>query len=1064
MQKIKRNIARSLIFALIISLVPMNFSLEDPVGYAAPATIHIESESTYPENNILGVEVNPLIKFNFKEKIKIKDKSKIKISSDAGVFAVDFENDISLSGKKTTLKIDINSKQRKGVYNLRKNTAYKITLEEGALELTGSNGQSALNKQEFLYFITGEEETKGLVAEKYSSSDKFYDDIRSTSNTQLNSDGNIYIKFNHEIEWNEDEEGIKDGNDALKHFILYEKPELKENKYYSYKIDKQPVDVKKKVDIANVDIIKDNSGKKTILQITPKEALRNLNEYQIKLLKKEILISTNNKFVLKDEISTSIWTKSLDDNTVPEWKTALLAKDIKKDNKVPTENAYVIHGAPNYNSSKPIILYVKGEVIVRPQIIGSLPLVLSGVKLYESHKDSKIDMNLEVIRNYKLEYVYDINGILEKTKISISPDQTLNSGKEYKLDIAKGTFVTRGNKELEDINLRFVIEGDREKVTEIYKTEVHINDKKTENTINTLFDYHLKKENNKFKNEVSLKLKGYNFTEDIKEVRLVKKNNIQNTPDIKIPKFESSSMPGVTDKEKIIFSSVNEIIVKLGEKDLEKFLDVVNLGEYDIRIIFNNRTEIAESSSEYKESIFINKQRICDKPPKVLSIYPDKGQKGINHNKLNEVIIEFEDKYDDLEVNTYEKDQYGKYIFDENGNPVIALRKVVADTFSIKDESDNDIIDRSKRIIVVKKDGKTIFKIPVSHKGDNKIKDGKRYKVNVPEGLVKCKNGKGIASEAIEWIFDTIPLGIGDLVYEGSVPEDYNADYPIVIHGKDLTSRTKVIFYHLGREKEFYTELNPTYLQDPTGATNSGKLFVYLPKINRLPVGLYNIILKTDDKLEDNFVYGTFSVVEKGQNVPSETDRDQENTDDNVENVKELIATSKNTMELRIGYRGNTLKLDEIVGEDALTREIKFKGGSLSSLNTVSKWSNTSLTDLKKISPDFDMNIRLGRAEPNVQDIVKKKLKGYIVKSDFIIVGGENYTARKLRLTIPYNNSNGIGLKLMKYDEDTRRVSEVSFPKNNIDMKNKTINIEINNISTNSKDTKGVFVVVEQGI
>ena len=66
-----------------------------------------------------------------------------------------------------------------------------------------------------------------------------------------------------------------------------------------------------------------------------------------------------------------------------------------------------------------------------------------------------------------------------------------------------------------------------------------------------------------------------------------------------------------------------------------------------------------------------------------------------------------------------------------------------------------------------------------------------------------------------------------------------------------------------------------------------------------------------------------------------------------------------------------------------------------------------------------------------------------------------------MKLTIPYKNSTGRNLKVMRYDEETRRVYELNVPENNINSFDKTVTLEANSVLKNSKNTKGVFVIVE---
>lgn len=1075
MEKIKRSIALSLVLTLLLSLFPMNFSLGETLGYAAPETetVHIKSEKTYPTNNAERVEVNPLIRFDFKEAVELIDESKIAenitITSDGGKFAVDLNEDAFLSFEENSLKIDINSIDRSGKFTLRKNTAYRVTIKEGTLRVKGRKdklGKDILNEKQDLYFITGDKKAdsnKGLFDEYYSSNVNHTDDIKRIDNTQLDSDGEIFIHFNKKIQWNKYKTEIKTDKDALNYFKLYEKPKLRQdavhtNKYYQYNYYKQPVPPRELIDIESVEILKDSSGENTnILKIKPVKPLLNLNEHQIELIRKEILISFEDD-VLKNPIEKNIWTRATNDKVAPLWDRDSSAEEIVEDENAPNKDYnidnYVIYGAPNYNNDKPITILVDKEVRLKPYMEGySSPLELIDIR--ESYKGSEDKVEIE---KYKIEYYIDgVDGI-KKTKLLFYPETELESGKEYTFKIPTGTFVSRGNVDLRGISLRFGVEGDYKGETGIYKTIVNINGSSNSGNINVLFDDNIYKDSNgNFKNKISLMLKGYNFSEDIVSVNLRKTESYYD----ELRNEERLAYANMVQRQGVLaenpisipasdvkFHTVNDIEINLQNAVLEKLSKAVNLGTYSVEIVFkdeNGEEKPVKSLPEHKSSMLKSIMRPCQGHPEPESWTPKTGQTGVNHKDLDEVTIAFEDIYGDV---------MEKHSVDGK------VDSTKAQEFKIIGPS-GDIIDISKDITTQKMDGKIYFKIPVD---PLKIKDGMTYKVTVPEDLLRCKFDYH-PNKQKEWEFTTVPIGVADDIFEGSVPEDYDPTYPIVLKGSNLSSSSEVIFKHLGNDREYSTEKYPLYLptvpSSSVGLGGYGKLFVYLPATKKLPVGLYNIIIRTRHNLENEYIYGIFSVVKKGAHMPNETDKDKDSVDDDVENIKEIIATSKNEMELKESYRGKKLNLDAIIGDEVLTRDIKFKGEELPLLDLMSRWSNVKFTDIKKLSPSDDINIRVGRAEPSVQDIFKKKLKGYVIKSDFIIVGGENYITKKLNLTIPYKNSNGKNVKLMRYDEETRRVYELDLPEHKINTADKTVNVEANSVLKNSKNTKGVFVVVE---
>ncbi len=1082
--KIKRSVVLSLVFALLVSIFSMDIGFAESKDETKPLPTTVEVKKTYPQQNQEWVEVNPLIKFDFEEAVEIVDGSKLEdnitITSDGGKFAVDLKRDGFLSFEGNSLKIDINSIGRSGKFTLRKNTAYRVTIKEGTLRVKGRKdklGKDILNKEEKLYFITGDKSVdanEGLVVKQYSSNQFMSDNITFIHSTQLDNDGEIFIHFNKKIQWNKYNAGVEKDSEALKHFKLYKKPHSYEkntnltDKSYMYNIFKQPIPSNlEQVDIESVQILRDDKGNNTnILKIKPIKSLLNLNEYKIVLDKKKILISFEDD-VLRHDINQNIWTKPTNDKIAPLWDRDSSAEEIVEDENAPNKDYniddYIIYGAPNYgplkenqNESKPITILIDKEVRLKPYNEGYLS-PLEGVNLYENYKEGNAKVQIE---NYKIEYYFDIVTGIKRTKLLFYPKEELDSGKEYILEVLNGTFVSRGNVDLRGINLKFGVEGNYTRETGIYKTIVNVDGSYKNESINKLLDDYLKKDKDgNFKNKISLTLKGYNFNEDIESVSLRKTSSYQpQTEDEALAYRNRIISEGVIAEELITipisdvkFHTVNEIEVNLQSSILEKLSKAVNLGTYSVEIKFKDKDEPVKSSARYKSSMLESIMSPCKQEPIPIMWIPYTDQSGVNHKDLTEIKICF----DDPDGNLKQKH--------DNGMGFVDYAKT--QEFSIINQG-NDIRDKGLPVVIdTSVEGKICFKVPIKKSNViDGIRDGMTYTVTIPEDLLRCKFDYH-RSPKKTWDFTTIPIGEADSIFEGSIPEDYDPDYRIVLEGKDLSSTSKVIFKHLGNDNEYPTEINPTYLpiipSNSLGLGGYGKLFVNLPAINKLPVGLYNIIIKTSHNLEDEYIYGIFSVVKRGTHIPNETDRDKDTTDPNVENVKEIIVTSKNKMTLNQSYRGRTIDLDSLLGDQALTREIKYEGNSLSFLDTKSKWSNVEFSDINKISSNEDMNIRLGRAEPQLQDMVKKKLKGYIVKSEFIIVGGENYIAKKLKLTIPYKNSTGRNLKVMRYDEETRRVYELNVPENNINSFDKTVTLEANSVLKNSKNTKGVFVIVE---
>ena len=113
------------------------------------------------------------------------------------------------------------------------------------------------------------------------------------------------------------------------------------------------------------------------------------------------------------------------------------------------------------------------------------------------------------------------------------------------------------------------------------------------------------------------------------------------------------------------------------------------------------------------------------------------------------------------------------------------------------------------------------------------------------------------------------------------------------------------------------------------------------------------------------------------------------------------------------------------------------------------KWKIEDLR-LHDYAEDKQIELRIGRVEPSMVDILKNKLIEYNIKSNFIEVSGANFDFNKLTIEIPYFESDGNDLKLLRYDEEKRDFEEINYYINLIDGK-----------VTGYTTKPGIFVIVE---
>lgn len=100
---------------------------------------------------------------------------------------------------------------------------------------------------------------------------------------------------------------------------------------------------------------------------------------------------------------------------------------------------------------------------------------------------------------------------------------------------------------------------------------------------------------------------------------------------------------------------------------------------------------------------------------------------------------------------------------------------------------------------------------------------------------------------------------------------------------------------------------------------------------------------------------------------------------------------------------------------------------------------------------DEEPDLSLGRVGPHMAQNLKQRLVKQKIKSEFIQVIGENVRFTSLRITIPFKESDGNDLKVLRYDPTMREFTEEEFWVDKVD---KTVTV--------SGFYPGIFVVVEE--
>lgn len=177
-----------------------------------------------------------------------------------------------------------------------------------------------------------------------------------------------------------------------------------------------------------------------------------------------------------------------------------------------------------------------------------------------------------------------------------------------------------------------------------------------------------------------------------------------------------------------------------------------------------------------------------------------------------------------------------------------------------------------------------------------------------------------------------------------------------------------------------------------------------------------------------------------------------------VGQVRSNLTESEDTLMLDRRYTDVwhlEVDLDELMGEEVLVRNIEFPAretASIGILETTSKWANITLQGVTGLGHRSDVSkLTLGRVGPTLAQTLASKLGRQKLKSDFIQVTGEHLWITGVNIALPYEESEGENLLVLRYDANTREWEEVKI--SFIDKMDKTVNF--------TSMTFGIFAVVE---
>ena len=301
-----------------------------------------------------------------------------------------------------------------------------------------------------------------------------------------------------------------------------------------------------------------------------------------------------------------------------------------------------------------------------------------------------------------------------------------------------------------------------------------------------------------------------------------------------------------------------------------------------------------------------------------------------------------------------------------------------------------------------------------------------------------------VGSEQLTWSFTTMAAPHLTSILPSSVVEDYDKFQIIRMYGDFFFPGFVDVYFGSTRARwvSVRAEGERQYLE------------VYLPiGSSKLMPGVYDVYVQNTVNHQRVF-YGAFSVVREGERITKGGYFIKNVTGDGE--VLSSMEASEDKLVLYAKYTDRgllELNLDEVMGENVLVRKIQLQSimrERIGELRTTSRWANISLYGLTATGSD-EAFVSLGRVEPLVAQVAMQRLRGMSIKSNLIQVTGSNYRFNLISLTIPYRNSLGHNLKMMRYDETLRKW---------VDVEVYTVNF-IDKVVRAQSIRPGIFVVVE---
>lgn len=477
-----------------------------------------------------------------------------------------------------------------------------------------------------------------------------------------------------------------------------------------------------------------------------------------------------------------------------------------------------------------------------------------------------------------------------------------------------------------------------------------------------------------------------------------------------------------------------------------EFKSSLPIGEYRIKL---ELVAVEEDGEDYIGKS-TEKSFSVQRYPELISKYPTAETKGLTNEDLFPQTIDGVKRY--FIRLTYNLD--GDLRLTDNAFNLLRSSSVHSAGGSLANIIDTDFLSKAEetagyasKYIFVKEGNVAHLYVPIKP-----LRPQTNYQVRINDNIIYYFGGNnfdGSGNKGETWSFSTMAVPTVTGLSIGSVGEDYDIREPIIITGDYFDSDNITVKFN-----DIYA-----YQVNVRDSDSGSYLEVYLPRgRDRLEPGVYDVtIMKNNNEAYSQTLYASFSVI-KASTLPIPQDGIRVKADSRLGDIVQTVKTSSDTLLLkssssRQGYL--YLDLDDLMGENVLVRKIQFPNNwhSFTSLNTTSKWANVTLYNLRADSRLYgtgDYELRLGRVDPNLIPTLKRGMINTAVKSEFIEISGEGITFDKIDVEIPFVNSDGQRIRVLRYDETYRQWYEQPFSKD-------LLNSKVYFVT----DQGGVFVVVE---